>query len=74
MERNRRKPKNDKWMMYGFYEAKKIFKRSSQTLLEERKYIRNYRDSRNNWLRIFLYHKNIKGETMWVIPKGEKPM
>lgn len=30
MERNRRKPKNDKWMMYGFYEVKETFKRSKE--------------------------------------------
>lgn len=74
MERNRRKPKNDKWMMYGFYKVKETFKRSREIQLEERKCIRNYRDGRNIWLRIYLYHKNIKGETMWVMPKREKPM
>lgn len=69
MERNRRKPKNDKWMIYGFYEAKKIFKRSKGRL-KEREYIRNYKDGKKDWLRVYLYHIKLekkKASPPWVI-------
>lgn len=64
MERNRRKPKSNKWMMYGFYEVRKTFKRSNQVRLEERKYIRDYREGRKDWLRVYIYKKKKPKETL----------
>lgn len=69
MERNRRKLKNDKWMMYGFYEVRKTFKRSNQVQLEERKDIRDCRESRKVWLRVYIYRKKKPKEILWIMPK-----
>lgn len=60
MARNRRKFKNDKWMIYGFYEAKKTFKRSKEIQLEEREYIKNNKNGKNEWLKVYLYHIKLK--------------
>lgn len=62
MERNRRKFKNDKWMMYGFYKVKKNFKssRSKEFWLKEREYIKNNKNGKNEWLKVYLYHTRIK--------------
>lgn len=74
MERNRRKPKNDKWMICGFYEVKKTFSSNKKVWLEDRKYIRNYKKGKDSWFRLYLYHKNIKEDTIWVMHKGIKPI
>lgn len=60
MERNRRKFKNDKWMMYGFYKIKKNFKSSKELWLKEREYIRNNKNGKNEWLKVYLYHTRIE--------------
>lgn len=73
MERNRRKPKNDKWMMYGFYAIKKTFK-SKSVQLKERGYIENYKDDKNDWIRIYLYYKNKKEEIPWVMAERIEPL
>lgn len=79
MERNRRKPKNDKWMMYGFYKVKKDSKSRREVWLEERKYLRDYKDSKKDWLSIYLYHhiklKKKKVALPWVMmTEGVDPL
>lgn len=60
MARNRRKFKNDKWMIYGFYKVKKNFKRSKGLWLKEREYIKNNKNGKNEWLKVYLYHIRIE--------------
>lgn len=65
MERNRRKFKNDKWMMYGFYKVKKNFKssRSKEFWLKEREYIKNNKNGKKVVEGIFISYKNRKEKT-----------
>lgn len=60
MARNRRKFKNDKWMIYGFYKVKKNFKSNKGLWLKEREYIRNNKNGKKDWLRVYLYHIRLK--------------
>lgn len=45
-------------MMYGFYKVKKDFKSRREVWLGEREYLRDYKDGKKDWLRVYLYHKN----------------
>lgn len=62
MERNRRKFKNDKWMIYGFYKVKKDFKSRREVWLGEREYIRKDKDGKKDWLRVYFISYKIRKE------------
>lgn len=78
MERNRRKPKNDKWVIYGLYKVKKDFKSCREVWLGERKYLRDYKDGKKDWLRVYLYHIKLekkKASPSWAImTEGVDPL
>lgn len=78
MERNRRKFKNDKWIIYGFYKVKKDFKSRREVWLGERKYLRDYKDGKKDWLRVYLYHIKLEKKKIspsWAImTEGVDPL